>query len=480
MQQGRRQRGCISLDLVGASIAATAGILLCVRALGRFDDSWDGTSYHLVFAAFRAQILTFDDFEPLPNIVAFYHSFPPLLDIVRGYTWRITGSILILQIFNLIAIATLSAFWRWRFGLSIRWTLIAILSVPLIQISATTVYVDTFANCFFAIALSVLSAAFIDRRPLLRAEVVISLTALAVSANVKPQFVVLGTIGLVLLWIYQLVCLTRQGNWSDLRFFLGPALIASLLVPAIAFHNILVFGNPLYPLTISIFGHDLPGLFPPPFPYPDYLSQVPQPVRWLVSVIEYRTFEGREVPYTIDQNDPIPVGFMPTIESRLPSFRTGGYFVPLVLGLLSWLVIFTRCYTPTRRMRWFIPLLVASLIAFVPGSHELRYYSFWMLNLIFLCFLAAQRANQGLSAFHASLVVAFLSVGMVTGWSYFNPTPYSVRNHIHKNGIDRIVTGRDICLENRNRDSLLFTWIFHTAGRYRVTDLPPGEHCPPP
>ena len=156
----------------------------------------------------------------------------------------------------------------------------------------------------------------------------------------------------------------------------------------------------------------------------------------------------------------------------------GGYFVPLVLGLLMWLVIFTKRYPARDRIRWFIPLLVASLIAFVPGSHELRYYSFWILILIFLCFLAAQRGGEDTLAFRATLIVMFLSVGMVTGWQYFIPEPYSVQDHIHKHGIDRAVTGRDLCFENRNRDPLLFTWIFHTAGQYRVVDLPPGEKCP--
>lgn len=481
MQQGERQRGCISLDLIGASIAATAGILLCVRALGRFDNSWDGTHYHLVLAALRAHILTFNDFEPIPNVVAFYHSYPRLLDTVRGYVWRFTGSILILQTFNLIAIAALVTFWRWRFGLSIRWTLVAILSVPLIQISATTLYVDTFANCFFAIAISALGVAFIDRRPLVRSEFIVALAALAVSANVKPQFVVLATIALTILCIYQLLCLMRQDSRADLRFFLGLAAIAWLLVPAMGIRNFLLYRNPFYPITISMFGHSLPGLFTPTDAWkgPDYLSHMPQVVRWLASVFEYRAFEGSDIPYTIDQHNLIPVGVMPALDLRPPSFRMGGYFVPLVLGLFTWLVIFTRSYAPRDRIRWFVPLLLASFIAFIPSSNELRYYSFWILDLIFLCFVAAHRSQENSMAFRASLIVAFLSVGMVTGWSYFDPRPYSVQDHIHKYGIDRTVTGRDICFENRNRDPILFTWIFHNAGHYRVTDLPPGEHCPP-
>ena len=306
MQPGERLRAGIHLNAIGAVIAGTAIALLGVRALVRFDDSWDGTSYHLVFAAFRAHILTFSDFEPLPNMVAGYHSYPPLLDIVRGFVWRITGSILILQLFNLIAIVALTSFWRRHFDLSFRWIVVTILSIPLIQIGATTLYVDTITNCLFVVALSILAAAFVDRRPLHRSEVIISLSALALSANVKPQFMVVGTVALMILCIYQLSCLKRQGNRADLRFFLLPAAVACLLVPAVALSNVLTFGNPVYPLAIAIFDHNLPGLFPASALWrgPDYLSQVPQPVRWLASILEYRAFEGSDIPTQLTNTTP--------------------------------------------------------------------------------------------------------------------------------------------------------------------------------
>src|SRR4029077_12135593 len=54
------------LNIFGAVLAVAAVLLLLVRALSRFDDSWDGTHYHLVFSAFRARILTFETFQPLP------------------------------------------------------------------------------------------------------------------------------------------------------------------------------------------------------------------------------------------------------------------------------------------------------------------------------------------------------------------------------------------------------------------------------
>ena len=478
-QSGAKDR----LDRVGGLIAGAAALLLLSRALLHFDDSWDGTSYHLTFAAFRAHILTPQHLQPISNFLAEYSSYPRLLDIVRGYTWRMTGSILILQTFNLVAIAVVVAFWRWRYALAIRWMLIAVLAVPLIQIGAPTLYVDIFVNCFFAIAVSAMTASFIERRFLDRSELIASLCGLVIAANAKPQFVTVGTAALGLLCVYQLLALRRQAaGRHELLYFLGSAALAWLLVPMTAVHNIIAFGNPVYPVSISIFGHPLPGLFPPSAAWkvPDYLGHVPQPIRWLASILEYRAFDGREVPYTIDQYHVIPVGVMESLDlPRPPSHRMGGYFAPMVLGLLAWLAYFARTGTPRDYLRLTVPLLATSAIAFLPGSNELRYYSFWILNLIFICFLIAQKTQADTVPFRGFLLIAFFSVGLITGFRSFDPTPYSVQDHIHKHGMDRVVTGRDLCFENRNRDTILFTEIFHHKGHYRVVDLDPGQHCPP-
>jgi hypothetical protein len=469
------------LNSLAACVAAVAMLLLCVRALNRFDDSWDGTAYHLVFAAFRSKLLSLDDFRPLPLFMDYYSGFPSFLDIVSGYTWRFTGSILVLQVFPLVAILVLAVFWRWRFGLSMGWTLIAILAVPVIQTSATALYVDTFTNCLFAIPVSTVSMAFIDRRPLDKSDVVISLFSLAIAANCKSQFGPLATILLVLMCAHQLPWLVQQRKRKEVIQFLAVSSVACLAILYTELRNAVLFGNPFYPVTFSIFGHALPGsVSTNAWDGPDYLRHATQPLKWLLSVLEYRAFEGLDMPYTIDQYQFIPVGFMPAPDRILPpGTRVGGFFVPYVFGLLAWLAIFVRKYPLHDGTRWFVPLVIASIIvAPLPGFHQLRYSSFWMLNLIFLCFMAARRNDEFPTAFRAFLVVMFLSVGMITGWRYFDPTPYSVQDHIRTYGIDKAVTGRDICLEYRNRDSLLFTYIFHSSGRYRVVDLPPPQHCP--
>jgi hypothetical protein len=472
----------LDLDAVGAVVAATAALVLAFRAINHFDDSWDGTSYHLVFAAFRSGILAPADFTPIPLLGETYKGFPPLLDVIRGYTWRITGSILVLQLFNLLAILALTAFWKFRFRLAAQWALIAILSVPLLQIGATSLYVDTLTNCLFAIPLSALSAAFIERRSLNRPELVVSLIALAVATNVKLQFVVLGAALFAVLCGYQAYCLAREGQRRELKFLAGLAVVAACAVGFTAWRNLIVLGNPVYPMTATILGYRLPGMLPLYFSMgPEYLDGAPQSVKWLLSILEFRAFEGRDLAYTIDQHATIPIGFMPAVDPRPPSFRMGGYFVPLVLGLLAWLAILTRDRPLRDRLRWFVPPVVtAAIVAPLPASNELRYFSFWVVNLIFLCLLAAHRAPADRVPFQSFLMVMFLSVGMLTGWRYFDFRPYSVQDHIVANGFDNAITGHNLCFEHRNRDPILFTHIFYSKGWYRVVDLAPGERCSRP
>jgi hypothetical protein len=170
---------------------------------------------------------------------------------------------------------------------------------------------------------------------------------------------------------------------------------------------------------------------------------------------------------------------MPAFDRALPAgTRMGGFFIPFVLGLIAWLAFAVRKCSCSEQIRWFMPIVIASVVlAPLPGSHHLRYSTFWMLNCIFLCFMSEQRSKEVPIVFRAFLLVMFLSVGMITGWRYFDPTPYSVQDHIKAHGIDKMVTGRDLCLENRNRDTVLFTYVFHSSGHYRVIDLPYGQHC---
>jgi hypothetical protein len=326
----------------------------------------------------------------------------------------------------------------------------------------------------------VLTAAFIERRALRLAEAVISFVALATATNTKLLFVVLGFLLLILLCVHQTLCLLRERRRREAAVFLVLAAAASFPVLFTAWRNLIEWGNPIYPVTAAIPGFRLSGAFPITVAKgPEYLDDAPRSLKWLLSILEFRAFEGRDLPYTIDQHGTIPIGPVPLADPRPASFRMGGYFAPLVLGEIVWLPILTRDIAFRQRMRWFIPILAASIvIAPIPASNELRYFSFWMLNLIFLCLLAAQGAPGSRTTFHAFLLVMFLAVGMWTGWRYFDCRPYSVHDHIKAHGIDQAVTGRDLCFEHRNRDPILFTHIFHSRGRYRVVDLAPGERCP--
>src|SRR5262245_11379919 len=88
-----------------------------------------------------------------------------------------------------------------------------------------------------------------------------------------------------------------------------------------------------------------------------------------------------------------------------------------------------------------------------------RYFSFWMLNLIFLCLLAAQRVPESRTMFRSFLLVMFVAIGG-DRLTIFRRHPYSVEDHIKAHSFDKAVTGRDLCFEHRNRDTVLFAYIF--------------------
>jgi hypothetical protein len=84
----------------------------------------------------------------------------------------------------------------------------------------------------------------------------------------------------------------------------------------------------------------------------------------------------------------------------------------------------------TVSARWVAAMILALslMCAWLPGSHELRYYLFWMLTLV-SCMLAlvhspgftnpAQTVQRNVA--HALVVIAVISVVTMTGAVYLRP-----------------------------------------------------------
>ena len=134
------------------------------------------------------------------------------------------------------------------------------------------------------------------------------------------------------------------------------------------------FGNPVYPLAVNAGTIRLPGPVVFGTPDPLYVAPYPQPVRWLLSVAEFRAFEGRAPLWTVDQ------GLVPGTSM---ASRMGGYFSAWVGLNVVWFAFLQWKLRPRVGWKPLVFLAAVTVVtAWQPISQELRYYMYWMLTLV--------------------------------------------------------------------------------------------------
>jgi uncharacterized membrane protein (GlpM family) len=393
--------------------------LLTLRAFHTFDPYYDSVAYHLPFAARLAGICDENCFQMSEYLEAAYDGFPKLIHLLQGLVWRITGRAQSVDLVNLAAIGAFCVFLRQGFGVPAVWTFCALIAVPLVQIHATSAYVDLPVNCAAAMAIMSVFACARDPQRFGWPALAVLFASLAVAANGKPQMigVVVPIAGVFAVLAFYLLATgravgpfapRRAAGWLGLSVVL---MVAALVSAATLIGNALEYGNPVYPIRISFFGVTFDGPIDGTHIGSDSLHDawqpVPSPLRWVASVLEFGAHSYRAVPWTYDQGycpdmlawrdcgGPAGYGFGTVVES----FRMGGYFVGYVLALLVFLG-WSIAAQPQRLRRLYVSAFAGTtlLAALLPRSHELRYYMFWMLVLVGLCLAAAfdrEPAHEG-------------------------------------------------------------------------------------
>ncbi|MGD1920485.1 MAG: hypothetical protein ACFCAD_17325, partial [Pleurocapsa sp.] len=107
------------------------------------------------------------------------------------------------------------------------------------------------------------------------------------SSNTKPQleplvFVVLGFIVLRIFWLRWQIDKNTISSW--LLKVVPISLLASLLIFDTPIKNIVIHGNPFYPVRIEIAGKVLNHALPMYSESPGYLADAPKAQRWLYSI----------------------------------------------------------------------------------------------------------------------------------------------------------------------------------------------------
>jgi len=472
-------------------------ILLLLRAVLTVDPYFDTFAYHLPFAARLSGICPESCFRMGEYLEAAYDGFPKLFHGLQGLVWRITGLAQAVDVLNVGALVLFCLFLRRWFRVPLVWEFCGLVAVPLIQIHATSTYIDLPPN--LAAAVAILALPVLARAPETFGwrKLAIIIACLGFAANSKPQL--WGVVGplWILFGIIAFVSLAsgrrvapfipgRRASWLGLLCLL---MFTGAVVGAKLVENAIAHGNPFYPVRLALLGFVLDGtidaLGPDQASLAETWRSVPSPLRWLASILEMGAYDYRQLPWTYDQ------GYCETALSWKDcwrpvsaSFRMGGYFVPYVLSLvifLGW-----RLASQLREDRG---VLIATfvgttlLVCLLPRSHELRYYLFWMIVLIALCLIVAfdQRDSAIRAGAKAStllgliIIVALTSVLSLTQGRYVTPIGPNVTTVIDtlsvKDRVAAIPDGAVACVDTSWQPfTFLFAPVFHPGRSYTILD----------
>jgi hypothetical protein len=441
------------------AVAIVAMVLL--TATHDVSQAWDVWYYHLPFAARLAGVVPADRFVFDAANQARFDGFPLLAERAQGILWRLTGRP---EAANLLCAASVPLFAWWhqrRYAVPWFATVLALFAVPLVQTHAASAYVDLPANAALSVAVLIAIDAWVLEAPPKGADVAVAVLAAAAAANSKVMLQPLAFVALAAL-------AARARRFAPFVALALPAVFATSLV------NLAAHGNPFYPVRTSIAGIALPGPEEPYASSPPWLAHAPQPARFVCSVLEIgvRPFSDPQR-WTVDQ-------WAPSDSSAL---RMGGFFgawVVLCLALLAVFVVRDRSRVARASAAAFAAF--TAILAWMPQSHELRYYLAWMIVLVALVLrLAARRgaivgprAIAGAGALAAALVlIATRAVYVVPTGSTFAEL---LRGHTNERALDGVTDGERVCAATP-RWNLLWASTFHPPRHYVLKGAEDRSDC---
>lgn len=467
-----RRRSLNWPESIAALSALVTFTLVVIRAAATVDPNWDTLAYHWAFAARAGGLCGPECFAFPPGIEQRYEGFPLLFHTLQGLLWRVTGTPGLADLINIALVGALAAYLKWRFSVPLAWSWLAYLAIPEAQIEMTSSFLDLPLNAAVTIGLMVTLRLLVQPEADQRPDIAIGLAALALAAGSKYQMVPIALAA----WIVIIVLVARRPSMIGLHrattavFALGIA-GALLLLPKLA-ANWLVFGNPFYPLDVRYGPVRFPG--PEDMAFANSISDWwvarPAPLRWLASVMEWDAFGGRPLAWTIGNGD---------VPQSYASFRMGGYFVAYVLGALTLLTWGAR---HAARMRFPVALMIvlSLMCAFLPSSHELRYYMFWMLALVSCVLIAGHsplfagpRQPLQRQLTHCLAGIACASVILMTGGAYLSMEGPVLGDLLGETlaVVAEVPEGGTLCILNRNPRSFLYASVFHPPRRYQTKSL---------
>ena len=299
-----------------------------------------------------------------------------------------------------------------------------------------------------------------QKLPSIRDLSVIFLAAFGAS-NTKPQleplvFLVLVAIALRIWWLHWRWQKNNLSCWLLKAIPLG--FLASLLIFATPLKNIVIHGNPFYPVRIEIAGKVLNHALPMYSEAPGYLADAPKAQRWLYSILDINSAYWNHDQYSANSD-----------RNRMGGFF-GAYMVFQIFLLIYLIVNNPHRETYTAGI---VVLLMSLVAANFPQSHELRYFMYWAMVLISLnLYLVNQNRRQFINPGYLGLVslIALIIVGIQTNFVYlkprFNTWDKFAERKIEREILTQIDSNDQICLPNRYPYTFGYTPWFHPELNY--------------
>lgn len=458
------QRANRALDAFLKAVAALLLFSMLCAALHDVSRAWDVWYYHLPFAARIAGIMGPESLLFSAKNRAHLDGFPLLGELLQGLLWRASGRLEAANLVSFACVPAFAVFLRRRFGVPPHLSCLALLAVPLIHIHATSCYVDLLGNSATAALLLIVLDAYAKRAPPSRTSLFSAALAAAVASNTKLLLEPVVFVALAALALRALPALLRRG--PQLRRRRRTLLACCLALPIVFFtplSNTLRHANPVYPERVALAGFVLPGPEEPYSASPTWLAHVPQPLRFMASVFELGLpplLQPRR--WTIDQW---------TLPSA-PGYRLGGFFGIYVAAQLAALALFARRDGSLRARRLLYGFLaLTAFTSLLPQSHELRYYSFWIITLIALNLWLSLRSPAAPSAMGVLALLSLCVVLANTRGGYAYPSGITfrelVREQVDPAALRKIAPGERVCAR---RQPYAFLWAapFHPPLSYRL------------
>lgn len=446
------------------------------------DESWDSLAYHIPFAGLRAGVITQQQYHLSKWMAGLYAGIPVLPDYLQGGMWRLTSRAQATNLVSLAALICVAAFFRLRHKIPFAYIAAGLLGIPMVLIQTTSTDVDLFTNSFATIMLFSIFVAWADPGQFSVADAIITVFCVAVVINSKSQFVVIGSAALagLMLVMYvnwsRLVLMRKQllagSQWRRYLFALTICLLISLayIIPV---RNLVKFHNPIYPVAASIGHIQLPGQFNSRTlgGQPNYLTHAPQWKRWLLSMVEYDAFDGRNPLWTVDQGNV-------KLDSR--ALRMGGTCGALALFNVF---LFMILQSKVRHLYGMKPAVFLALIilmtAFMPASQEFRYYMYWLMCLVALNLFLIEHGLNGaersaLKPVAVAAISAFLLFALCSnGFRYVRANGHSPELLVRGAAIEKqledlhLKDGEAVCLEGHMPRTILYSPNFNPGAAAR-------------